>query len=69
MDTRRYFYLAPRQDDFVEPVSDANWVDSTDVPYVTPANDNLRVKDRLSARCGSLLRRLIAICRWPDQDS
>jgi hypothetical protein len=42
MDTRRSFYLAPRQDDFVEPVSDTNWVDSTDVPYVTPANDNLR---------------------------
>jgi hypothetical protein len=39
MDTRRSFYLAPRQDDFVEPVSDANWVDSTDVPYVTPATD------------------------------
>ena len=49
MDTRRSFYLAPRQDDFVEPVSDANWADSTDVPYITPANDNLRIKDSLSA--------------------
>ena len=68
MDTRRSFYLALRQDDFVEPVSDANWVDSTDVPYVTPANDNLRVKDRLSARRGSLPRRLLALhsLGWPN---
>ena len=68
MDTRRSFYFAPRQDDFVEPVSDANWVDSTDVPYVTPANDNLRVKDGLSARCGGLLRRLLALhsLGWPN---
>ena len=68
MDTRRSFYLASRHDDFVEPVSDANWVDSTDVPYVTPANDNLRIKDSLSARCGSLLRRLLALhsLGWPN---
>jgi hypothetical protein len=67
MDTRRSFYIAPRQDDFVEPVSNANWVDSTDIPYVTPANDNLRVRDRLSARCATLLHRLIALHShyWP----
>ena len=71
MDMRRSFYLAAKPDDFVEPVSDASMIDSADVPYVTPANDNLRVKDRLSARCRSLLRRLIALntCRSPGKGS
>jgi hypothetical protein len=62
MDRRRSFYLASRQDDFDPPVPDeADRVDFTDVPYVTPANDNFRVKGRLSIRCGTLLRRLIAL--------
>ena len=30
-------------------------------PFIIPANDNVRSKDRLSARYGSLLRRLIAL--------
>ena len=30
-------------------------------PYITAANDNFLVKDRLSARCGDLLRRLIGL--------
>jgi hypothetical protein len=32
-----------------------------------PANDNLRTKDRLSARCAALLGRLITLHRlkWP----
>ena len=30
-------------------------------PFIIPANDNVRTKDRLSARYGSLLRRLIAL--------
>jgi hypothetical protein len=59
MDTRRSFYLASRQDDFEILAPDEGWV--TDVPYVTPANDNFRVKVRLSASCGTLLRRLIAL--------
>ena len=40
----------------------------SDIPYVVPANDNLLTKDRLSARCGNLLRRLIALHglrQWP----
>ena len=63
MDTRRSFYLASRQDDFAEPAADLSPIDSTDIPYVMPANDNLWTKDCLSARCGALLRRLIALRR------
>ena len=61
MDTRRSFYLAARQDDIDAPDSDTSWVGTTDVPYITPANDNFRVKDRLSARLGALLRRWTAL--------
>ena len=60
METRRSFYLAARQDDFDVRAPDEDWVDFTDIPYVVPANDNTRTKDRLS-RCGALLRRLIAL--------
>ena len=61
MDTRRSYYLQSNQDDF----SDAEpcQFDTSDVPYVTPANDNAPTKVRLSARCGALLRRLIALHR------
>ena len=64
MDTRRSFYLASRKDDFAEPAADLSTIDSTDIPYVMPANDNAWTKDRLSARCGALLRRLIALHRF-----
>ena len=52
---------------FVEPAADANQLDFNDVAFVMPANDNLRTKDRLSARCRTLLRRLIALhgLNWP----
>jgi hypothetical protein len=60
MDPRRSFYLAARQDDIDVPDSNATWVGTTDITYIRPANDNLRVKDRISARYGTLLRRLIA---------
>ena len=63
MDTRRSFYLASRKDDFAEPAADLSTIDFTDIPYVVPANDNASTKDRLSARCGALLRRLIALHR------
>ena len=43
------YYLASRQDDFDLPAPDEDWVDFTDVPYVIPADDNARTKDRLSA--------------------
>ena len=61
MDTRRSFYLAPRQDCFAESALDASRVNYNDIPYITAANDNFGVKDRLSARCGDLLRRLIGL--------
>jgi len=61
MDRRRSFYLATRQDDFDVPALDEAPVDLTDIPYALPANDNARTKDRLSARCGALLRRLIGL--------
>jgi hypothetical protein len=68
MDTRRSYYLHSKHDDFAEPAADASQLDFNDIPFVIPANDNLRTKHSLSARCGSLLRRLIALhgLRWPD---
>jgi hypothetical protein len=63
MDMRRSFYLAARQDDFAEPAADTSWLDTTDILSVTPANDNSRVKDRVSTRCATFLRRLIAVHR------
>ncbi len=61
MDKRRSFYLASSKDDFAEPPADASRLDFNDIPFVMPANDNFRIKDSLSARCGSLLRRLLAL--------
>jgi hypothetical protein len=60
MDTRRSYYLHSKQNDFAEPAAESR-LDFDDVPFVLPANDNVRTKDRLSARCGSLLRRLIPL--------
>jgi hypothetical protein len=55
MDTRRSF-------DFDQPTpDDEGRVDFTAIPYVTPANDNMRTKHRLSARVGTLLRRFITV--------
>jgi len=61
MDTRRSFYLAARQDDFDMPAPDEPGIDFTDIASITPANDNLRTKDRLSSRCGALVCRLIGL--------
>jgi hypothetical protein len=62
MDARRSFYLASRQDDFDMPAQDnEGWVDFTDIPYVTPANDNVPIKNGLSSRVGAALRRLGAL--------
>jgi len=60
MDARESFSLAGRRDDFAEPAPDASPLVS-DIPYVPAANDNIRVRERLSARCGALLRRLIGL--------
>jgi hypothetical protein len=59
MDVARSFYLVFRQDVLAEAVPEASRVEWSGIAYATAANDNLRVKDRLSARCGCLLRRLI----------
>jgi hypothetical protein len=61
MAASRSYYLSSRQDDFAEPEAAAGGVDIIDIPYIMPANDNSRSKDRLSARCEILLRRLIAL--------
>ena len=62
MDTRRSYYLRSNNDDFSE-LDETHQFDTSDVPYVTPANDNAPTKVRLAARCGALLRRLIAVHR------
>lgn len=66
MDARRSFYLVSKEDDFAEPATSR--LDFSDIPLNRPANDNLQTKDRLSARCASLLRRLFALhsLRWSD---
>jgi hypothetical protein len=68
MDTRRSFYLASKEDDFAEPAADASRLDLDDILFIIPANDNVQTKGNLPARCGSLLRRLLALhyLRWPD---
>jgi hypothetical protein len=63
MDTRRSYYLQSNQDDFSELDDETCRFDTSDVPYVNPANDNAPTKMRLAARCGALLRRLIALHR------
>ena len=60
MDAPRSFYVSPRSDDFAEPAPPSG-LDSGDIPYIKAANDNLRLKDRLRARCEALLRRLLAL--------
>jgi len=57
----RSFYLNSRQDDFAEPHAEPGAVNTNDIPYIMPANDNSWTKDRLSTRCGILIRRLIAL--------
>ena len=61
MDTRRSYYSNSKQDDFGEGDAKKSEPDATDIPYIIPANDNAPTKVRLAARCGALLRRLIAL--------
>jgi hypothetical protein len=61
MDTRHSYYLHRRQDDFAELAADTSRLDFNDIPFIVPANDNLRTKEGLSAGCGNLLRRLITL--------
>ena len=68
MDRRRSFYLASRQDELTEPQADAGLPELSDIPYITPTNDNLRVKDRLSAHCSNFLRILFALDNFPRPD-
>lgn len=61
MDICRSFYLASPPNDFTELAIDANRLDFNNIAFVPPVNDNLLTKQRLSARCGCLLRRVIAL--------
>jgi hypothetical protein len=62
MDTRRSYYLQSNQDDFSErDGTELGAFDTSDVPWVIPANDNAPTKARLAARCGALFRRLIVL--------
>ena len=63
MDARRSYYLQSNKDDFSELEGETHQFDTSDVPYVYPANDNAPTKVRLAARFGALLRRLIALHR------
>ncbi len=61
MDTRRSYYLNSKRDDFEEADAEKGDPDPSDIPYIIAANDNAPTKVRLAARCGALLRRLIAL--------
>ena len=67
MDTRRSYYLAHRRDDFGEAPAGAGGLVSYEILYATPANDNSPIKARLSVRCRSLFRQIVALmARWAD---
>ena len=61
VDTHRSYYLAHRQDDFAAAPADARALESYEILYAAPANDNSPTKARLSARCWNLFRRLVAV--------
>ena len=63
MDARRSFYLNLKQDDFAPFSGEFRHSDPVDIPFAIPANDNLPVKLRLSARCWALLFHLMAKAR------
>jgi hypothetical protein len=63
MDARRSYYLQSNKDEFSEFDAETRQFDTSDIPYVTPANDIAQTKVRLAARCGALLRRLIDLRR------
>ena len=58
---RQSFYLKAKQDDFAELAARISPPDPDDIPYVTPANDNVPARVMLASRCRSLLLRLIAM--------
>jgi hypothetical protein len=62
-DARRSFYLAALRDDLGELTMPPSGLDCDDIPYVSAANDNFRVKHRLRTRCEALLRRLVDLRR------
>ena len=63
MNARRSFYLNSKQDDFATVAGELRQSDLVDIPFAIPANDNVPVKLRLSARCRALLLHLIAKAR------
>jgi hypothetical protein len=63
VDTRRSYYLAPRQDDFAEALAGIHKPQSCEILCATSANDNSPWKPRLSARVWTLFRHLVAMHR------
>ena len=61
MGTHRSCYLACKQDDFAQAPADTSGLDSYEILYAAPANDNSRTKRRLLARCWALFRRLVVM--------
>ena len=59
MDARRSYYLASRKDDFAEPPAGVR-IESFEILYAAPANDNWLGKSKLSVRYWKLFRRLVA---------
>ena len=60
MDTRRSYYLACRQDDFAEAPAETLRLESYEILYAAPANDNSLSKSKLPVRCWKLFRSLVA---------
>ena len=58
MDARQSFCLRPKQDDFE--LTEIGRPDPVDITYVTSANDNVRARTALSARCRAFWLHLIA---------
>jgi hypothetical protein len=58
MDARRSFCLRPKQDDFE--LTQIGQPDPVEIAASRVANDNVRARAALSARCGSFLLQLIA---------
>jgi hypothetical protein len=60
VDTRRSYYLACRKNDFAEAPAETLRLESYEILYAAPANDNSLSKSTLSVRCWELFHGLVA---------